>query len=123
MRGVLPHPHVDVTGWADVGADMAADAFGIVGIHIPAGGRLILLDPKYCILRAENNAVVTLTTDTATHAAFCLSAGILFPQSVMAFRKMTKHFLRIRDRSITKIAGGLFEMPQEQFVRGNDFVP
>ena len=123
MRGVLPHPHVDVTGWADVGTDMATDALRIVGIHVPPGRRLIFLDSKHRILGTEDNAVVTLKTHSAAHAAFCLCASIFFTEAVMAFRKMTKHFLRIRDRSITKIAGGLFEMPQEQFVRGNDFVP
>ena len=102
---------------------MATDALRIVGIHVPPGRRLIFLNSKHRILGAKNNAVVTLKTHAATHAAFCLSAGLFFAQAVVAFLKMTEHFLRIRDGGITKITRGLLEMPQEQFVRGNDRGP
>lgn len=76
---MITKSHVDITGRADIGANMAAYTAVIIGIDVTSEGFLVFLDSKYCVLRAINYTVIAFETHAATHAAtrfgYCLLLG------------------------------------------------
>ena len=54
---------------ADIGTDMTAYAFVVIGVDVTAHRTLVFLDPENGVFRTINYAVVTLEAHAATHAA------------------------------------------------------
>lgn len=115
--------HLDVAGGTNVGADMAADALGVIGIDIAASGLFILIDPEDGILRAEDDTVVTFEAHAATHTAFGLCNRLRLAVADHALHEMAQHFFSARHFFFAQVACLVLEMPQEQLVVGYDLSP
>jgi hypothetical protein len=72
---------------------MAADAAVVIRVHITAHGGLLGWGTQHGILRAVNDAVVTLETHTATHAALCLCLCLGFIKALEAFLETAKYLV------------------------------
>src|SRR5512135_2326513 len=75
---LLAQAHLDVARGADVVADVATDAPGVVGVDVAPGGGLRLRHLEHRRLRAVHHAVVALEAQAAAHAALGLGDDLRF---------------------------------------------
>ena len=83
--------HLDVARRTNVLADMAADAFAVVGIDVTPNGSLALLHPVNGLLRTVDQAIVAFETEPATHAAVSLGARLFLAQRLQARFEVAEH--------------------------------
>ena len=101
---------------------MATDTTVVIGIYITASGALCLGSTVYRILRAVDNAVVTLEAHTTAHAAAGFFLCLFFGQTLHALLEVAQNLLGIRYIFLTLQAGFELEVTQEQLVGRDDFL-
>ena len=92
---------------------MATNTLGVIGIDITTHGGISLLDPENSILRAENDAAVTLETHTATHATVGFQLSLFFRQALDTFTKGAQYGIGRNGAFITFVSCLVLEMTKE----------
>src|SRR5579883_2021707 len=116
---LLSEPHLDVSCRAHMHADMAADAFRVIGSDVTADGPFLLRHALHRGLRTEDHAVVALEAQTAAHASLAFPARLLLRQAVHAFTEIAEHLVGADLTLGAPAALQIAEMSFEQVLMGD----